>query len=63
MHNGDLYIYDGTWFDVGILMHHMQRIANPLITLNTGPDVINFLNTLDNTIYDGDYEGTLMAKG
>ena len=56
-------MYDGTWFDVGILMHHMQRIANPLITLNTESDIISFLNTLDNTIYEGDYEGTLMAKG
>ena len=43
--DGQAYNYDGTWHDVTVLMHHMQRIANPLINLPDSDTLIDFANT------------------
>lgn len=46
--DGRMYKYDGPWGDVTVLMHHMQRITNPLITLNTDEEVLAFLDNVEN---------------
>ena len=40
--DGQVYNYDGTWHDVTVLMHHMQRIANPFITIPDADTLIKF---------------------
>ena len=62
VHNGEIYVYDGTWHEVIVLMHHMQRIVNPLITLSSESDILSFMDTSKDTIYEGDYVGGLLAK-
>ena len=48
--DGRMYKYDGPWGDVNVLMHHMQRLTNPLITLNTEEEVLSFLDNVDKEV-------------
>ena len=41
--DGTNYNYDGTWHDVRVLIHYMQRVANPLVNLISVKQIINFI--------------------
>ena len=60
--DGQVYNYDGTWHDVTVLMHHMQRVANPVITIPDADKLISFGDTKDLRIWDDDYYGNLLSK-
>ena len=58
-----MYKYDGPWGDVTVLMHHMQRLTNPLITLNTEEEVLTFLDNGDKEVIQDDFKGGIVGKG
>ena len=60
--DGELHHYDGNWHNVIVLMHFMQRVANPLITLTNEDEINDFLDTSKKEIWKEDYEGGLLAK-
>ena len=60
--DGRMYKYDGPWGDVTVLMHHMQRITNPLITLTTDEEVLAFLDIVDNKVIENDFKGGIVGK-
>ena len=61
--DGRVYNYDGTWHEVTVLMHHMQRIANPIVTIPDHLALIDFADTKNVTIWDSDHYGSLLSKG
>ena len=53
---GKKFSYDGTWHDYKILLHYIQRLANPLIKLNTLKDILYFVEGADEPhVHDDDY--------
>jgi len=47
-----------------MLIHHMQRAANPLVTLTSEEQVMAFLDDDKQTkILEDDYSGSLCPKG
>ena len=61
--DGRTYKYDGPWGDVTPLMHHMQRLTNPLITLQTEEEVLKFFENSDKEVISNDFNGGIVAKG
>ena len=54
--DGIKYSYDGTWHDYRVLLHHLQRVANPLINLTTVEQITKFVEgAIDSSILDEDY--------
>jgi len=46
-----------------MLLHHMQRYANPVINLTSEEQIKSFLEVRPAKIWDEDYSGVLCAKG
>ena len=59
--DGQKYGYDGPWHDARVLIHHMQRVANPLVNLTSVKQIVNFVeDAADDYILDEDYAGGLL---
>ena len=53
---GKNYNYDGTWHDVKVLIHYMQRVANPLVNLTSVKAIINFMDDAsEQYVFDDDF--------
>ena len=58
---GKNYNYDGTWHDVKVLIHYMQRVANPLVNLTSVKAIINFMDDAsEQYVFDDDFKGGLL---
>ena len=55
--------YDGNFADFNMLAHQMQRVANPIISLTSEEQILNFLDNSDSRIWHEDYSGSLLPKG
>ena len=59
---GRAFKYEG--FDEVIsVIHHLQRLANPLVSLTSEEQIMSFLDTSEPKIWHEDYHGMLCAKG
>ena len=63
INEGRNYKYDGTLQNANFLIHHLQRLANPLVSLSTEDSVMDFLDTSEKKAWPEDYNSTLCAKG
>ena len=54
--DGQKYGYDSTWHDAKVLIHFLQRVANPLINLTSVKQIIDFVEDgAKDSILDEDY--------
>ena len=60
---GRTFKYDGPIDSVDSLVHHLQRIATPVISLTSEESILEFLKTQPAKIWTEDYYGALCAKG
>ena len=61
--DGRSFKYDGVIDNATILVHNLQRLANPVISLTKEDQIMSFLDTSDPKIWPDDYSGVLCAKG
>jgi len=58
---GRAFEYKGMWSDVNMLLHHLQRVANPVVTLTSEEKVLSFLDTSQASIWEDDYSGAALS--
>ena len=61
--DGRTFKYDGFVDKVNSLVHMLQRISTPLISLTSEESILEFLETQPAKIWTEDYYGALCAKG
>jgi hypothetical protein len=63
----NFYSYDGGFDRLDLLVHHINRLINPLVSLSTEEDVVKFLALEDGDdaslpFWDGDYNTTFYKQ-
>ena len=61
--DGNLYSYDSGFNRLDLLVHHVNRLLQPLVVLNTEEEVVKFLGLEaeaedEMSMWEGDYNTT-----
>lgn len=63
-----MYSYDSGFDRLDLLLHHINRLLNPVVILTTEEEVINFLaleesgENFDLPFWEGDYNTTFLRQ-